>query len=150
MEEKSFPIVAVIAGVIVVGGIVAFVALRGGKSKTETITTSSQQSSSTTTSGSFTTNSTTTTTTTQAIEPIKPSGPSPDQIANEFARSLSRQRLWSDVEVVGNRVEIRSGACEEPAMKTSVQGVAPSFKTAGIARLRCLDKSGRPVFEQDL
>jgi hypothetical protein len=79
-----------------------------------------------------------------------PAAPSPDSIAASFERALKKQRLWSTVEVIGSRADVRSGSCSEPGMTTALDGVAASFKAAGLTRLRCLEQSGRVVISRDL
>jgi hypothetical protein len=75
--------------------------------------------------------------------PEQPAGPSAQQLAASLARALEKQRLWSTVNVIGDRVDVRSGSCSDPAM-------APSFKAAGLTKLRCLEQSGRVVTDRDL
>jgi hypothetical protein len=88
-------------------------------------------------------------------EPFEPPSPgpataNPGAIANELRAALQRQRLWSTVTVIGDRVEVRSGSCGEPAMTAMLDDAAASFKAAGLTRLRCLEQSGRVVSDRDL
>lgn len=77
-------------------------------------------------------------------------GPSPVDIAGELERALKKQRLWATVEVTGSRADVRSGSCSDPAMAPMLDGAAPSFKAAGLTKLRCVEQSGRVVTERDL
>lgn len=77
-------------------------------------------------------------------------GPNPTDIAGELERALKKQRLWSTVEVTGNRADVRSGSCSDPAMAPMLDGAAPSFKAAGLTKLRCVEQSGRVVTDRDL
>jgi len=81
---------------------------------------------------------------------VAPSGPSASQIAADLERTLKRQRLWSTVNVIGERVEVRSGSCADPAMAPVLDTAAPSFKAAGLTKLRCLEQSGAVVTDRDL
>jgi hypothetical protein len=86
----------------------------------------------------------------QPQEPAQPSGPDALDVAANVQRSLRKQRLWSTVTVVGDRVDIRSGSCADAAMGPALDGAAPAFKAAGLTRLRCLEQSGRVVAERGL
>jgi hypothetical protein len=77
-------------------------------------------------------------------------GPDPRAAAGELERALGRQRLWSSVQASGSRVEIRSGACADPAMGPAIDAARATLRGAGLTRLRCLAQSGAVVFERDL
>jgi hypothetical protein len=76
--------------------------------------------------------------------------PTPAQVAAELERNLKRQRLWATVTVVGERVDVRSGSCSEPAMAAQLDTTSPALRQAGLTRLRCLEQSGRVVSSRDL
>jgi hypothetical protein len=84
--------------------------------------------------------------------PATPAPPGPDAkvLAADLDRSLKHQRLWSTVEVIGRRVDVRSGSCSEAAMTTALDRATRAFKTAGLTKLRCLEQSGRVVIDRDL
>src|SRR5687768_10171764 len=82
--------------------------------------------------------------------PAAATGPDPGDVAADLERALKRQRLWSTVSVVGDRVDVRSGSCGDAAMAPLLDGAAPSFKAAGLTQLRCLEQSGRVVTARDL
>jgi hypothetical protein len=69
---------------------------------------------------------------------------------NDLERALKKQRLWSTVRVVGDRAEVRSGACEEPALAATLDAATPALKAAGLTALRCLEQSGRVVTTREL
>jgi hypothetical protein len=79
-----------------------------------------------------------------------PAGPSPGAVIAELERALGRQRLWSSVQVTGERVDVRSGSCAEPEMGPAIDAAQPTLRGAGLTRLRCLAQSGAVVFERDL
>lgn len=76
--------------------------------------------------------------------------PAPEPIADGLERSLKRARLWSTVTVIGDRVEVRSGSCADPHLKTAIDAVASDFQAAGLTQLRCVEQSGAVVFSRDL
>jgi hypothetical protein len=76
--------------------------------------------------------------------------PNPAAPAAELERSLRRQRLWSTVEVVGARIDVRSGSCGDSGMSPLIESARAALRNGGLTRLRCLEQSGRVVFERDL
>ena len=64
--------------------------------------------------------------------------------------TLRRQRLWGRTEIVGDRIDVRSGSCGDPAMRPAIDGERTALRGAGLTRLRCLEQSGAVVFERDL
>jgi hypothetical protein len=86
----------------------------------------------------------------QPAAPEPPAGPDAQDVAAGLARALEKQRLWSTVNIVGDRVDVRSGSCSDPAMAPLLESAAHSFKAAGLTKLRCLEQSGRVVTDRDL
>lgn len=82
--------------------------------------------------------------------PPTSTGPTPQVVAADLMHQLGRQRLWGTVEVIGLRADIRSGGCSDPAMKPLIDRSVAPLKGAGLTKLRCLEQSGRVVFERDL
>jgi hypothetical protein len=80
----------------------------------------------------------------------QPTGPNAIELAAELERGLQKQRLWSTVEVIGSRADVRSSSCSDPAMAPMLDGAAPSFKAAGLTKLRCVEQSGQVVTDRDL
>ena len=76
--------------------------------------------------------------------------PDAQRVASELRRTLERQRLWSQVTVTGDRVDVQSSSCDDPAMAPLLDSAAPAFKAAGLTSLRCLEQSGRVVTDRDL
>jgi len=70
--------------------------------------------------------------------------------ARQLEATLRRQRLWSKIEVFGARVDVRSGACEDPQMVPTISSVGATLREAGLTHVRCLAQSGSVVFERDL
>ncbi len=76
--------------------------------------------------------------------------PDPTAAIRALDRALKKQRLWSKVELRGDRLEIRTASCSEPAMTSALEAAGPALKSGGLTRLRCMEQSGAVVFERDL
>ena len=74
----------------------------------------------------------------------------PEDVAQTLERSLKKQRLWSTVTVTGDHVDVRSASCADGGMKPAIESVIPSFHAAGLTKLRCVEQSGGVVFARDL
>jgi hypothetical protein len=70
--------------------------------------------------------------------------------ATELEMMLRRQRLWGRAEIVGSRIDVRSGSCADPAMSPAIDSERTTLHGAGLTKLRCLEQSGAVVFERDL
>ncbi len=77
-------------------------------------------------------------------------GPSPAEAARELERSLRSLRLWSNIEIVGTRIDVRSSACVDPAMGSALDKEVAALRDVGLTKLRCLAQSGAVVFERGL
>ncbi len=93
--------------------------------------------------------------TTQPVQPARPAAPTqqaPDPTAavTELDRLLRSRRLWSTVEALPPRVDVRSGLCDDPGMRPAIDTTVPALRSGGLTRLRCLAQSGTVVFERDL
>ncbi|MGE0549741.1 MAG: hypothetical protein AB7O24_11825 [Kofleriaceae bacterium] len=141
-EDTRFPIGPVIIAVALAGGIAAFFGLRSSTPEAPppvaTPTTAAPSTAATATSPAA------------APEAPTPRGPDPTAVANELDRLLDRQRLWSTVEVVGGRIDVRSGSCNDPNMTTQLDAARDALRTAGLTKLRCVEQSGVVVLERDL
>lgn len=82
--------------------------------------------------------------------PSAPTRPAPETVAEELSRTLDKQRLWSSVTIVADRVDVRSDSCSDPAIQAPIAAVAASFKAAGLTQLRCVEQSGAVVFTRAL
>jgi hypothetical protein len=140
--------VALGAGVAI--AIVLVVVLGGGGGSTTASTTAPEPTEET--------DDEDTTTPTQPTQPDDP-GTTPTQPTNngealaaaeELDRELKRQRLWGTVRVIDQRVDVRSGACEDKGMAPVIDAARTRLQGAGLTKLRCLAQSGAVVFERDL
>jgi hypothetical protein len=69
---------------------------------------------------------------------------------SDLEDTLHRQRLWGRVELLGPRIDVRSGSCADPAMQPLIDGKKTLLHGAGLTKLRCVEQSGAVVFERDL
>jgi hypothetical protein len=83
-------------------------------------------------------------------EPQGSAGPDPSDAVAALDRALKKERLWGTVSAVGGRLDLRTGACNDPGMAPVLATAAPRLKDAGLTRLRCMEQSGAVVFERDL
>jgi hypothetical protein len=146
VDSKSRgPLLAVIAGALVLGAIVAYLGLRSTKSEPR------QQAAAAPVQAQVAQPETPTETLAAAeVRPTAPTTPDPGAVASDLERNLRKLRLWSTVSVEGSRVDVRSGSCGDPAMAPVLDTSVPSFKAAGLTKLRCLEQSGRVVSDRDL
>lgn len=146
IQDRSLPILPVAGVVVVIGGLIAFFALRdGGSSSAPAATSQPVPQPAVITGGQAATPPTP-----DPIATITPTGPSAETVATELVKTLNRQRLWSEGNVIGTRLDVSSGACEEAGMAPAFDSARAQLKAAGLTQVRCLDKSGRPVFVRDL
>jgi len=84
-----------------------------------------------------------------------PSGPEaaavdPGPAVAELKLALRDKRLWGSVAITGQRIEVRSGSCADPAMQPLIETKKSLLHSAGLTKLRCVEQSGAVVFERDL
>jgi hypothetical protein len=143
----GFPWAAVIVAVVVAGVIALFFGFRGGSKKQEPTATPAEPVAGAAAPAPPPTSNATPS---PVVTPAQPAAPSPRLLGAELDRQLKRQRLWSTVSVTGNTVDVRSSSCSDPQMKPALDAGTSGFRAAGLTRLRCMEQSGRVVFERDL
>lgn len=147
MEDRRFPLLAVGGAVGIAVLFIVLFALRGGSdTKAASGSTTADDTGAPIERPAIPTQTTTPTT----FAPAPPAGPDPTLAAADLDRQLKKQRLWGTVQVIGDRADVRSGACDDPGMRPVLDGAAASLKSAGLTKLRCLAQSGAVVFERDL
>jgi hypothetical protein len=77
-------------------------------------------------------------------------GPRTDDVARELKASLDRQRLWSDVTIQGTTIEVRTSSCADPLMGPTLDSAIGSARAAGLTTLRCVSRSGGVVSQRAL
>jgi hypothetical protein len=140
---RKFPVAALI-GAVAIGGVIVYLALRGNDNKPASPPAVPVEAP------EREVPEVTQPTGPEAETPTVQIGPNAQAVASELEKALKRQRLWSTVSVTGERVEVRSGSCSDPAMAPLLDEAAPSFKAAGLSKLRCVEQSGRVVSDRDL
>ena len=143
--RRRFPLLVVLAAAAIGTGIIIYLGVRGGgKERAVAPTPPAAETGPAPTAAPAATPP-------EAAQPTAAArAPDPQTLANELERRLRRQRLWSTVDVVGARVDVRSGSCGDPAMKPVLDAAAAGFKAAGLTKLRCLEQSGRVVTDREL
>lgn len=146
VPERGFPVLAIVVPVVLVAAIVVYFGFLRSSG------TSAPPAAATdlATPASPATAPTTTAAVDPTATPTPPPAPSLEAVANDLQRALQRQRLWSTIEIVGARVDIRSTACSEAAMGPSIDGARDALRAAGGSQLRCLVPGGAVVFQRDL
>ena len=148
LERKGFPISAVIVALGVAAAIILVFGLGRGSQATEAASSPLPPSIEATTPNPP-----------RAREPATAPAPvpAPEAAAADLAAAttdledtLRRQRLWGRVVITGQRIDVRSGSCADPAMRPLIDGKKPLLHGAGLTKLRCLEQSGAVVFERDL
>jgi hypothetical protein len=149
LPPRSFPISSVIVAIAVAAAIIVVFGVRGGGKKTEAASSPVPDPIA------------------AVPEPAQrvlvrppvvapaaeaPAAAAPDARAaiSELEATLRRQRLWGRAEITGQRIDVRSGSCSDPAMRTMIEGKSALLHGAGLTKLRCLEQSGAVVFERDL
>lgn len=156
VEERAFPLVPIAIGVAAIG-VVALLVLGGGRKKAAPDSDTSEAPSALVQppAGAPPAPQPPDNAAPPRPAPRPPdipsaAGPSPGAAATELERALAGQRLWSSVQASGDRVEVRSGSCGDPAIGTVIDAARTALRGAGLTRLRCLAQSGAVVFERDL
>lgn len=145
---RGSPVIAVIAGLVIGGGIIGYFSWRK-HSPTPAVAEASAAAS----PASSNTTSSPTVNVAPVPAPVKVPAReaiAPEPIAADLERSLKRARLWSTVTVIGDHVDVRSGSCGDAQMKSALDVATSSFKAAGLTKLRCIEQSGGVVFSRDL
>ena len=146
---SKLPIGAIVLGVLAVGAVIAVIAVRARKHETPAAPPPVVEAPVGT--------EVATPTAPAPVAPTAPpspavasSAPQAGQVANDLERLLGKQHLWSTVEVVADRVDVRSASCADPKMVSALDGFRATFKAAGLTHLRCLEQSGRVVVDRSL
>jgi hypothetical protein len=151
VKPPGFPVLAVIAAVIVAGGIIAYFSLRGARSAAPVAAPESAGSS------SVTANPTAARPANEVVAAPPPAAGSasiPAQNSGAVAAGLDvelkRQRLWATVTARGPLLEVRSALCGDGGIAATVTRTRDELKAAGFTSWRCVEDSGRLVFERRL
>ncbi len=147
--HKENPMIPIVVAIVVAGGIIAFFALRRhGSSADEPAPISATAPIAQ--PAQPTTLTTPPPATAQPLVPRESPRPAPNTAVPELERALRSQRLWSTVQVFGDRVDLRSATCSDPAMLPTIEAAHAALRNAGLTRLRCLEESGVVVLDRFL
>jgi hypothetical protein len=144
--HKESPVIPIAVAVVVAGGIIAFFALRGHKSASDepmpiaATAPLAQAPQPTLTTPPPATD--------QPFVTRESARPAQNTAVPELEKALRSQRLWSTLQVVGDRVDLRSATCAEPAMAATIDAARAALRSAGLTRLRCLEESGVVVLDR--
>lgn len=64
--------------------------------------------------------------------------------------ALGKARVYAQLAPDGDRLELRSGSCEEARFTALLDEFRATLQQAGFRRVRCLQPHGQVVFERDL
>lgn len=151
VPQRGFPVSIILGAVGLVVLVLVALALRGGSKKTEAPPPAPPEPIPAVVANPQPRPPTVTTQTaapTPAQAQVAPADPGP-AIA-ELKAALRGQRLWGAVEIVGQRVDVRSGSCADPGMRSLIEAKKSMLHGAGLTNLRCVEQSGAVVFERDL
>jgi hypothetical protein len=151
VPQRGFPVSIILGAVGLVVLVLLALALRGGSKKTEAPPPAPPEPIPAVVANPAPRPPTVTTQTaasTPAQAQVATADPGP-AIA-ELKAALRAQRLWGAVEIVGQRVDVRSGSCADPGMRSLIEAKKSMLHGAGLTNLRCVEQSGAVVFERDL
>src|SRR5262249_17891418 len=151
VPARGFPVWVVIGGVGLVVAVLVVLALRGGSKKVEApppppadpipaVGTNPQPRPPSGATPSLAP--------AQARAPAQVGAGDPGPAVAELKAALRAQRLWGAVEIVGQRVDVRSGSCADPGMRSLIEAKKTMLHGAGLTNLRCVEQSGAVVFER--
>jgi len=79
-----------------------------------------------------------------------PVGPTPAQALGDLEHAIRVARMFASVRQDGTVVVVRSAACGDSDFAGVLSGASSSLAASGLTKLRCVEQSGRVVFERDL
>jgi hypothetical protein len=151
VEAKGFPISAIVVAVAVAAAIMLVFGLLSGSSEKAEVAPAPVEPIAATPAGPPPPPAAAPATPAPASASAQAAAtPDPRSAATTLEATLRRQRLWSRVDIVGTRIDIRSGSCADPAMVPAIEGSKAELRSAGLTKLRCVEQSGAVVFEHSL
>jgi hypothetical protein len=153
LPQRGIPISSIVVALGVAAAIIIVFGVRGGSKKTEAASSPDRASGAPEPVATAPDPPQTLIRPTAAAPaPEAPAEAVPDArvAVTELKATLGQQRLWGSVEVTGQRIDVRSGSCSDPAMRRMIEGKTSLLRGAGLTKLRCLEQSGAVVFERDL
>jgi hypothetical protein len=148
-EPGRFPIGAIVAAIVVAAAIVLFFGLRKGATNDDAPPPSTPDIAEPPPAAQ-TGEAPPPPTQPESLADESPRGPNPQAIAAALVYTLRRDRMFAKITIVTDRVDVQTSSCDDPQLGPALQGSAAAFRSAGLTKLRCLEQSGRVVFERDL
>lgn len=88
-----------------------------------------------------------------AFEPESGSAPTVVSQAvaiDQLRRAFGKARLYSQLSMQGDQLELRSAACDDPRLSELLDQVTATLHESGLRRVRCLQPHGQVVFSREL
>jgi hypothetical protein len=67
----------------------------------------------------------------------------------QLRRQFGKARLYSQISVVGDQLELRSTSCEDKQLVDRIEEARPLLTESGLRHVRCLQPHGQVVFSRD-
>lgn len=74
----------------------------------------------------------------------------PAAAVDQLRRAFAKARLYSQISVQGDQLELRSSACGDRQLETLLSQVSAQLAESGLHRVRCLEPHGQVVFSREL
>ncbi len=74
----------------------------------------------------------------------------PAASVEQLRRAFGKARLYSQISVQGDQLELRSSACGDRQLEALLSQVSAQLTESGLHRVRCLEPHGQVVFSREL
>lgn len=74
----------------------------------------------------------------------------PAAAVEQLRRAFGKARLYSQISVQGDLLELRSSSCGDRQLETLLTQVSAQLSESGLHRVRCLEPHGQVVFSREL
>lgn len=85
-----------------------------------------------------------------AVTPAKAAPVSQAAALEQLRSAFGKARLYSQISVAGDQLELRSSSCEEQQLGDLLERSRTMLAEAGLHRVRCLQPHGQVVFSREL
>lgn len=85
-----------------------------------------------------------------AVTPAKAAVVSQAAAVEQLRRAFGKARLYSQISVAGDQLELRSSACEDQQLGDLLEQSRTQLAESGLHRVRCLQPHGQVVFSREL
>lgn len=84
------------------------------------------------------------------VTPVKAAAVSQAAAVEQLRRAFGKARLYSQISVAGDQLELRSSACEDQQLGDLLERSRTQLAESGLHRVRCLQPHGQVVFSREL